>query len=68
MKYHGEYFNWSLAIIIFPNHLPSSQPFETEGRPGRLKEKAFTSKHKDLGAGTWFQFNKILCVYIYLNI
>ena len=32
-----------------------SQPFETEGRPGRLKKRTFASKHKDFGPGTRFQ-------------
>ena len=32
-----------LAVTKFPNHAVSSQPFETEGRPRRLKEKPFPS-------------------------
>lgn len=28
---------------------------EAERRPGRLKEKPLTSKHKDVGSGAWFQ-------------
>ena len=38
--------SWSLTL---------SQPFETEGKLGGLKERPFTSKYKDLGSGTWFQ-------------
>ena len=49
-------FNLFLAITILPNHSFSSQPFETEGRPRRLKEKTSTSKHKDSGACTWFHY------------
>ena len=54
-EHHGDCLNEFLAVTIFSNHELLGQPFETEGRPGRLKEKSFTSKHKDSGAGTQFQ-------------
>ena len=44
-----------LAVTIFPNHEPLSQPFETEEGPGRLMEKAFTSQQRNSGACTCFQ-------------
>ena len=34
-------------IITFPNHYFLSQPLETQGRPGRLKQKRFSSKDRD---------------------
>ena len=43
-------------ISTFPNHPLLSQPFETQGRPGRLKQKAFTSKDRDIGLVYRFSF------------
>ena len=37
-----------------------SQPIETQGRPGRLKQKPFTSKYRYTGAFLGFHFFLIL--------
>ena len=38
-----------VCVSTFPNHQLLSQPFETQGRPGRLKQKPITSKDRDTG-------------------
>ena len=44
------------CISTFPNHQLLCQPFETQGRPGRRKQKPFTSKDGDAGLVYRFSF------------
>ena len=55
-------------IVTFPNHYLLSQSFETQWRPGRLKQKPFPSKDRGTGAYIAVSLSQCHCVNYPLHV